>query len=149
MVVESAAKGAVVVNTGIAENGGHSDDGFLADVDEEIDGNFSAKVTLGRGFSERGRENVFEEGGVHFASVDEEVQVEKETLRRNGDRMRWGMRTEGDNEVCKEMERCVLWVQKGTGERVWVTVKIGCDSKRREGVIQIEHECGEGSENEC
>lgn len=57
MVVKGAAKAALAVSTGIAENGSSSNDMFAVDLNKNIPGHSSAKATLSRNFAEIGEEN--------------------------------------------------------------------------------------------
>lgn len=65
MVVKRAPKVAFAVNTCFAENGGPSDDMRVVGLDEKVDGSFSSKVTLSKGFVSTEDENVFEEAAAH------------------------------------------------------------------------------------
>lgn len=57
MVAKRAPKAALGVYTGIAENGGPSNNMFVVDLEEKRDGDSSAKATLNRGFAKSRDEN--------------------------------------------------------------------------------------------
>lgn len=61
MTFKREAKADFGFNTDIAENGGPSNDRFVADLHEKADGNFSAKSTLRRVSAEIVDKNAFKE----------------------------------------------------------------------------------------
>lgn len=71
---KSAAKATLAVSTCIAEIGGPSNDMFVADFVERVDGNFSAEAILSRIFAESGDQNAFKEALARFISVQRNVQ---------------------------------------------------------------------------
>lgn len=56
MVVRHAKKAVFVFEISIAERGSSSNDVFVLDLDEKVEGNFSAKVSLSRRFAETGND---------------------------------------------------------------------------------------------
>lgn len=70
MLVEGVAKAAVVVDTGIAENGGLSSDLSVADLDGNVDGNSRTMATLSTGSAQIRDYNACKETQAHFFPVE-------------------------------------------------------------------------------
>lgn len=68
--MESAAKAALAIDNGIAENSGSSSAKFVAETDEKGDSNSRVRATLSKGFAEIGEENAFEEAVAHCVQVE-------------------------------------------------------------------------------
>lgn len=107
IVVKFPAELNPAISIGIAEGGSASDDGFFVHLNEKVDSDSSTKAMLGRGFSKVGKENVFEEAAGHFLSVKNrrgcgksrcarEQSSGKENWEREGERLRWRIRKEGE-----------------------------------------------------
>lgn len=65
MIVKFVAKNVLDASSGIAENGGPSNDVFDFEPDEDADGNSSAKATLSMGLAESGDENASNDTAAH------------------------------------------------------------------------------------
>lgn len=68
--VKRATKAALAVSTINAENGVPDNDTFIIALDEEVDGSFSAKVTLSSGFAKNRDENNFKDAVSHFVLAE-------------------------------------------------------------------------------
>lgn len=85
MVVKRAAKAATSVSPDTVENGGHSGDMFVTDLDEKADGSSSAKATVSRGFADIKIENAFKEAVASCFPVEWKVGKWKEMgFRKDG-----------------------------------------------------------------
>lgn len=70
MDVKLAAKAALTVTIGVAENDGVSCDVLAADPNEKADGNSGAEATLNKGFSKTRNENAFKKVAAHCALIE-------------------------------------------------------------------------------
>lgn len=90
--MKRAARPALYVNTGIAENGGHSSDMFFVELAEKVDGIFTAKTTLSRVSAGSENEDGFEEAAAHCAPVNQNVRKQREIRFKRGGGINPGMR---------------------------------------------------------
>lgn len=68
--VNGATRAALVVNNGIAGNVGCRSDMFVANLDENVDGNSRAKATQNRTFAKTGDENASKEAVAHWDPIE-------------------------------------------------------------------------------
>lgn len=74
MFVSYAAKAALAVNTDMAENDDPSSEVFIVDLDKNVNGNSSAKVTLSSGIPKSRQEDAFKASFAHCVSIEGRVQ---------------------------------------------------------------------------
>lgn len=74
---------------------------FVVDPDEKVDGNYSAKSSLSRGFDEIRDANAFKEAAAFRVPAEWSMRELRAICCKIGDRLLWRMRTKRKNGLCK------------------------------------------------